>query len=218
MTLRAVGYVRVSLEEEHPENQVIAIQEYCKREGIELVQVFQDVGVSGAIPALKRPGFRQMLDFCKQNNIRVIIVYDVTRLGRDALDTAKTVCELTANGFYIIFVADPELSLDPRLPPEELDKRKGFFMFKVGVAHFERLFNARRTRQGMYRAWLQGKHVGRPPRSGKHVTPEIYKQIIEMCTQGIYKTEIAKKLGLSRHQVYYWVKKYEREHGTVLPC
>jgi DNA invertase Pin-like site-specific DNA recombinase len=57
----AVGYARVSREDEDIENQVHAIEDYAKTNNLTLVGVFKDVGVSGAKPVLEREGFRQSL-------------------------------------------------------------------------------------------------------------------------------------------------------------
>ncbi len=52
----AVGYARVSTEGEDVSNQVKAIEDYARANGIELIGVFKDVGVSGAKPAMEREG------------------------------------------------------------------------------------------------------------------------------------------------------------------
>ena len=50
---------------------------------------FDDVGVSGAILAAKRPGFARLLAFVRKGD--TLHVYAVDRLGRDALDVQSTV-------------------------------------------------------------------------------------------------------------------------------
>jgi len=215
--VRAVGYVRVSLEDENPENQKYAIESYCRDRGIMLMGVFMDVGVSGGMPALERPGFRKMLEFCERENVKTIIVYDITRLGRDCFDLVATVYTLINRGFYIIFIEDPELSIDPALDEVELARRKAMFMIKAVSSELERAFIRRRTKQALRRAWLQGKNIGRPAKT-RHVTPQIYEEIVKLCMEGNLKTDIAKRLGISLRQVIYWVKKYEKETGKRLNC
>ena len=83
---KALGYARVSISEEHIENQIQAIEEFCKANGLELLKVFRDVGVSGSKPAFEREGFKQMLEACKLLDIKTIVIYDLTRLGRDLVD------------------------------------------------------------------------------------------------------------------------------------
>lgn len=50
---------------------------------------FSDIGVSGAIAAVERPGFTSLLTYIRKGD--VLHVYAVDRLGRDALDVQKTV-------------------------------------------------------------------------------------------------------------------------------
>ena len=77
----AVGYARVSLEGEDPENQVKAIQDYARANGIELIGVFKDVGVSGSRPALEREGFRSMINaLANMPMVKAVIIYDISRL------------------------------------------------------------------------------------------------------------------------------------------
>lgn len=46
----AYAYIRVSLKEEHPENQKLAILRWADANGYKVVEWFEDVGVSGAVP------------------------------------------------------------------------------------------------------------------------------------------------------------------------
>jgi len=85
--MKAVGYVRVSTEEQARygislEVQEERIREFCQRRGWELVAVFRDEGVSGAKDPLERPGFRKLIEFCRQNNINICVVYRLDRFAR----------------------------------------------------------------------------------------------------------------------------------------
>ena len=78
----AVGYARVSTEGEDINNQVKAIEDYAKANGIELIGVFRDVGVSGSKPAMERDGFRQMLSaLSNMPAVKAVVIYDISRLG-----------------------------------------------------------------------------------------------------------------------------------------
>ena len=60
---------------------------------------FDDVGVSGAILAAKRPGFARLLAFTRKGD--TLHVYAVDRLGRDALDVQFTVRLLLGKGVTV---------------------------------------------------------------------------------------------------------------------
>ena len=160
--LRAFGYARVSLPEEHIENQIQAIEEFARREGLELLKVFTDVGVSGARPAFEREGFRQLLEASRLLGAKVIIVYDLTRLGRDLFDLIDTYRRLLDEGYMVLFVKHPELNASPDSPIGEA-LRKALLTILGVVAELERAFIRERTKAGLEMARRQGKHVGRRP-------------------------------------------------------
>lgn len=60
---------------------------------------FSDVGVSGAVLAADRPGFKELLGYIRKGD--VLHVYAVDRLGRDALDVQTTVRALLDKGVAI---------------------------------------------------------------------------------------------------------------------
>ena len=58
----AYAYIRVSLSEEKPENQKLAIEKWARENNYSIVKWFKDIGVSGAIPPWERLGFKQLLE------------------------------------------------------------------------------------------------------------------------------------------------------------
>lgn len=67
--------------------------------GVQFNKEFRDEGVSGAIPAVKRPGFSALLSFVREGD--TVHVYAVDRLGRDALDIQSTVRGLIDRGVTV---------------------------------------------------------------------------------------------------------------------
>ena len=114
--MKAFGYARVSIPEERVENQVQAIKEFCKQQGLDLLKVFVDVGVSGAQPAFEREGFKQLLEASRLLGVKTIVIYDLTRLGRDLFDLIETYRKLLAGGYTVLFVKHPELNAKPDSP------------------------------------------------------------------------------------------------------
>jgi len=162
LNVRALGYARVSLPEERVENQIHEIERFCRENGIELLKVFQDIGVSGAKPAFERDGFRQLVEAAGLLDVKTIVVYDLTRLGRDLFDLVETYKKLLEEGFDVLFVKHPELNARPDSPIGEA-LRKALLTILGVVAELERAFIRERTRAGMLRAKKEGRHVGRPP-------------------------------------------------------
>jgi len=162
VVMKVLGYVRVSIAEEKIENQIRAIEEFCKKQGFELLKIFRDIGVSGSKPAFERDGFRKLLEVSKLLDIKTIVVYDLTRLGRDLFDLIETYRELLEEGYTILFVKHPELNTKPDNPIGEA-LRKAILTILGIVAELEKAFIRERTRAGIERAKKEGKHIGRKP-------------------------------------------------------
>ena len=158
----AVGYARVSLETEDVENQVKAIQDFAKANGIELIGIFKDVGVSGAKPAMEREGFRQMLSaLANMPAVKTVIIYDISRLGRDMLDVVETYRLLTEkHGLNVLFVQHPELNVIQGSPLGEAIRKATLALLSIAV-EIERALIIERTKAGLARARAQGVHLGR---------------------------------------------------------
>lgn len=92
MTTKAVGYVRVSTEEQAKDGESLQRQEAlirteAQRQGWELVAVLRDEGISGGKPASKRPGFAALVAMVEARAASVAIVADLSRLSRSQKDT-----------------------------------------------------------------------------------------------------------------------------------
>jgi DNA invertase Pin-like site-specific DNA recombinase len=184
----AVGYARVSLEEESIENQEFEIMQFAKQNNIIIIKVFRDVGVSGAVPALEREGFRKMLEFLKElPNVRTIVVYDLSRLGRDIQDVLNTYLYLTEKlGYRILSVKQQFLNFDPTNPIEQTMHR-GMISMMAFAAEMERAFVRERTRTALAKAKAMGKHIGR---KGVEIPIDKVKEMLDkgMSIYEVWKT------------------------------
>ncbi len=87
---RAVGYVRVSTEEQTQhgyslEAQTEAIKKYCEIHGWELLQIYRDDSYSGA--SMERPALEQLLADLHLHHFDRVIVWKLDRLSRSLKDT-----------------------------------------------------------------------------------------------------------------------------------
>ena len=101
--VKAVVYARVSVSGEDVKNQIADIERYARNNGLEVVGVFKDVGVTGASNPLKRAKFIQLLDFCRDNGIKTILVWDLARFGRSLPEAVEALKKLLDEGFTVIF-------------------------------------------------------------------------------------------------------------------
>jgi site-specific DNA recombinase len=85
-------YARLSKEDEqNPEisesigNQIDYLTHYIIEQGWNLVEVFSDDGYTGT--NFNRPSFKRMLKTIEEGKINLVITKDLSRLGRDYIDT-----------------------------------------------------------------------------------------------------------------------------------
>ena len=96
---RVVSTAEATLKLERQEHDC---REYCQKQGWVVAEVFSDSAVSGL--TLDRPGFKQMLDYCRANQqeIGYIVVQDVARIARSSRLLVETVAELERFGFQVV--------------------------------------------------------------------------------------------------------------------
>ena len=85
--LRAAAYVRVSTQEEQQvgsfDMQILHFRQKIESDPeLELVEIYQDEGVSGT-STLKRLGFQRMINDAKEGKIDLILTKSINRFGRE---------------------------------------------------------------------------------------------------------------------------------------
>ena len=182
----AVAYIRISQPDETPENQRVAIKKWVMDHGFVIHGFFVDEAISGAVPPRDRPQYRAMIEFCRYNNIRNIVFYDVSRLGRNLEETLYELKRLLEEGFNVWFVYPDFLNQinDPMM-------KKFIVSMFAWFAELYRYDIIRRTKEGILRAKLQGKHVGRPRK------PVDMKKVMELRSKGVSLCDIARIMNVS---------------------
>ena len=89
-----IAYYRVSTLDQSIESQRVALSQ-----GQQIDREFKDEGVSGAVVASERPGFRALLEYIREGD--TLHVYAVDRLGRDAIDVQTTIRTLISRGVVV---------------------------------------------------------------------------------------------------------------------
>jgi site-specific DNA recombinase len=93
----AIGYVRVSTQEQVTEGVSLDAQRdklkaYCKFNGIKLIDIKADEGISGG--TLERPGLQAALQLLRRGRANTLIVVKLDRLSRSLRDVCTLVEEL----------------------------------------------------------------------------------------------------------------------------
>ena len=148
----AVVYVRVSTKEQ-TENlslptQLSACEEYCRRQGYEVLERFTGVGESAK--TADRPELQKLLAFCRKHKgrVRFVVVYNLTRFARDKFDHFALRAHLKSLGISLRSGTEP---ID--------DTSTGKLMEGVLAAfsQFDNDVRSDRTRTGMQAALERGR-------------------------------------------------------------
>ena len=76
----------------------MALAKVAGHRGWEIVQTYQDAGISGAKGRDQRPAFNQMLKDAVRRRFDVLMVWSIDRLGRSVLHVASAMAEMDAAG------------------------------------------------------------------------------------------------------------------------
>jgi len=189
MICEKVGYIRVSTKDQNPDNQKNILLEA----GIPSDCMFIDHGVSGTVPARKRPGFKQLLQFISdREGVKFLYVYELSRLGRTTVETISIIQDLEEQGITV-------WSLSPNegfTRSEDKAVRQLMVMIMSWVAERERANLIERTHAGLERAKSEGKKLGRPRNDID------WNKVDSMRADGMSWEDIASKLKLTPMQLY----------------
>ena len=95
--MKRVGiYLRVSTDSQTTENQRLELEAVAARSNWEVVDVYEDAGISGAKGRDKRPGFDRLLKDATARKVNMIAAWSVDRLGRSLQDLVGFLTELHA--------------------------------------------------------------------------------------------------------------------------
>lgn len=156
---RAVGYVRVSTEEQASsglglEAQRAAIAIAAKRLGLELLDVAADEGVSGSVPPHDRPGLMLALEQLGAGD--TVLVAKRDRIGRNALENVLLERELGKQGVRIVSAAGEGTEND--------DPYSEFLRWILdGLAQLERKLAIARTIAALGAKRARGERAGAIP-------------------------------------------------------
>jgi putative DNA-invertase from lambdoid prophage Rac len=194
--LYAFGYLRVSTEEQTILNQRIAIKKWASENDYEILEFFEDASVSGKVAAINRPAFREMLEIVRNEQVDAVIVYELSRVGRtfwETLDAIKAIEQYAP----LISCSAKEVFLQTTDP----SIRKLLIGILTWVAEREREILIQRTKDGMIRAKISGKMIGRPK---KFLDKD---SLIKLLSQNMPKKKIAQNLGMSKATLYKGIRR-----------
>lgn len=137
--MKAFAYLRVSTDRQEVEAQRSQVCAFAAYRGYELLDLPDEIDVSGSIPFARRPVAGQIL--ARLSEVDAIIFPKVDRGFRDTVDAMLTVADLRASGKDIHFL---DIALDTTTPAGEL-----CFTMMAAFAAFERRRIGERIKEKM---------------------------------------------------------------------
>lgn len=155
---RAIGYCRVSTEEQAKEGISLEVQEskikqYAELHNLKLMKIIRDEGKSGK--DLNREGIQKVISLCEEKAIGHLIIYKIDRLTRRTVDLLNLVEEVfTLNEVEFHSITE---KIDTTTAQGE------FFLTVIGgLAQMERKTISERTKAALKYKIEQGENVGSP--------------------------------------------------------
>jgi DNA invertase Pin-like site-specific DNA recombinase len=180
---RAALYLRVSTDHQTVENQREELERVARRRGWQIVQTYQDAGISGAKGRADRPGLDCMLTDARRHRFDVVMAWSVDRLGRSLVDLLHVIQELEHVGV--------DLYLDQQQIDTTSPMGKLVFQVTGAFAEFERSMIRQRVKAGLRRAVAKGVTLGRP-----RIADGIERAIRRELAKGTGIKTTARKLGV----------------------
>jgi DNA invertase Pin-like site-specific DNA recombinase len=149
--MKMIGYIRVSTDKQDLNKQKHLLLEYAQKNK-SLIDEFIEVEISSTKNKKERK-IDELRGRLKKGD--TLLVAELSRLGRNMLETLNIIDTLTKEGIKIIFVRQPELSTVGH-------HTKLLFAIYSYFAEAEREYISIRTKQGLAVARLSGKKLGRP--------------------------------------------------------
>lgn len=173
-TIKAFSYLRVSgkgqVEGDGLTRQEAAISEYARSNGIEIVRVFREEGVSGTL--VDRPVLAEMLMALdgSDSGATTILIEKMDRLARDLMVQEAIISDLQSRGFNLISVHEGSnlLSDDPT--------RKLVRQVLGAIAEYDKQMTVLKLKSARDRKRARdGKCEGR--KGYEEIAPEIVREI-----------------------------------------
>ena len=93
---KVVILARVSTNKQDYDRQVVELMDFCNRMNWEVMHVFANK-VSGAKTVEERMEIQEMVTYIKSNDVKRVVVLEISRLGRNTLEALKVVQTLNEN-------------------------------------------------------------------------------------------------------------------------
>jgi len=201
--MKAVIYTRVSStgDRQNTDRQVADLKAYAEYRQLEVTSIFEEK-ISGAKKNSERPVLVEALDYCEANSIDILLVSELSRLGRNAFEVLEVVKKLVDNKINLFMQKEQFTLLDENKQPST------FAAVMIATlstcAQLERENIKFRLNSGRAQYIAKGGKLGRKVGSTKTIEQkkEEYKEVITLLKKGYSIRNIAQlcNIGISTVQ------------------
>jgi len=113
MNTKAVIYARVSSvgDRQNTDRQISDLLDYVEYQNLEICKIFEE-HISGAKKNYERPILQQAIEYSKSNGVAILLVSELSRLGRNAFEVLATVKDLIDSGINLYMQKEQLTLLD----------------------------------------------------------------------------------------------------------
>jgi DNA invertase Pin-like site-specific DNA recombinase len=199
--LPVVLFARVSSEAQDFGRQLRELERHATRAGYQVVATIAEKLSGSRRSRAKRPDLDQLLTLARSGQVRMVLVTELSRLGRRARETRQVVEEL-ADLKVSVFALNIQLgSLLPDGKPNPIARLVMTVLMEVDEMETERL--GQRIRSGQDKAYAAGAQKGRPvgTKENEKKLKDKYPKVVNYLQDGLTVREIATLCACSTNTV-----------------
>lgn len=207
------GYHRTSTTDQHLDRGIIAINEYCKSNSLDLNEMFTDQQTG---KNFDRPDYKAMKRIAK-NKGDIIILSELDRLGRNKEDTLKELQHFKNLGVRVMILEIPTTLVDYSKMDNDMASmimqtiNNMLIEMYATFAHAEMQKREKRQREGIQAKKDRGEwdNYGRPKAIDYNVFKEAYSKVV---LGELKPFECMRQLNMTKPTFYRYMDKYKSDH------
>jgi len=197
----AFAYLRVSgkgqLDGDGFPRQIATIREYARKNSLEVIQAFEEQGVSGTKELDNRPALQSLIGELESGSVRIVLVEKLDRLARDLMVQETIIGDLQKRGIELISVHEPDLCSDD-------PSRKLIRQIFGAIAEYDRAMIVLKLRGARQRMRAKaGRCEGRKPYGTFAGEADTLARMMTLRTEGASYQRIADTLTIEGRKPRY---------------
>ena len=190
--MKAYAYLRVSgkgqIEGDGFTRQLGAIKSYAAANGIKIVEVYREEGVTGTTESMNRPAWVEMIGCILADGVKTVLIEKLDRLARDLMVQEHIIRDLRERGITLISAAEPDLCSDD-------PTRKLLRQIMGAIAEYDKSMIVLKLRGARQRIRARGERCeGRKPYGAYSGESRVLARMRELRDAGMGFDRIAEAL------------------------